>query len=257
MMSPISAASSRALRIWVRLVRDAAEVDDVAAAPFEQPGHGESVRVVDLRFAQGHAGFGQFVTGGEQNDPHPPAYAHRADAACGKPREVVGGEAVAGAANGAALGNVVAGRANMLAHAHRFVELDGCFAGDDVLLQHHAVCPGRHRCAREDADGLADARGLAGWMSGETLPRDLQALAPIAAKLPCANRIAVHRGGVEGRQAHRRDDVLCRDPAKCGIHPHAFGATQRLDEFAKPGSGHVDVEHCGFAPRHVSRITAV
>jgi hypothetical protein len=167
----------------------------------------------------------------------------------GREREAPRVEPGAGVQESVAAAEVEAGRADeaaglrRLAHGHAAVRRLG------ILLDDDRVGAGRDRGAGEDPDRLAGADRAGKAVAGRARPDQPQDGGHCRDVL-VADRVAVHRGGREGRLVAERREVLRERAAGAGGDRPALGCDGPLDAGEHPGERLVDRDqaHRGLIP---------
>ena len=210
---------------------------------------GVAVAVVDLAGAERAPDRGDLVAGGHHRHAQAAAHAHLGDAERGDQAELGGAAALARGDRHPALGEVLAGVAQVLAFLlpggdeHALVLAAGHLLHDDGV---GALRDGR---AGHDAHGLAGAdhagEGAAGQGGADHRERALAG----AGEVGRAHGVAVHRGVVVRGHVARRDHVLGEHAAERGAHRHALAARDR-------GEGAEDRRACGVDGEEAAAVAA-
>ena len=183
---------------------------------------GVAVAVVDLAGAERAPDRGDLVAGGHHRHAQAAAHAHLGDAERGDEAELGGAAALAGGDRHPALGEVLAGVAQVLAllltggDEHAIVLAAGHFLHDD------GVGALRDGGAGHDAHRLAGADHAGEGAAGEGGADHRERAFTLGAEVGGAHGVAVHRGVVVRGHVARRDHVLGEHAAERGAHGHAL-----------------------------------
>ena len=222
------------------------------------------VRVIDLSRPALPAGRHDLVAGREDRDLGPAIHGDLREADAREHAHLRGAHGASRVEDDLACGDILRLRADVRG------DLGGLEDGHDIaarrrltrraqwlvgLLEgHDRVRPGRYRCARHDAHGLALADLRVEHVARSEVRDDLQAAGALlgrAGRVRCAHGVAVHGGVVEGWDVERGGDVFGHHLAervegghRCGLEPGEEGEDARARV--------LDADHRGGWDRHVS-----
>ncbi len=195
----------------VRLVGDDADAVGDRAGGAGGGGEEVGVAVVDRVVAQRRAGVAELGPGGDHHDARSRAGAYGRAAHRGEHAEVARAEDGALLEQHVALGDVVAGRPDVLARLGGTVDAHLGDAAVGPLVGDDRGGAGRHRGAGHDLDRGARRHREDRRLAGPDLTDDGQHDGRVlggAGDVVGDHGVAVHRGVVEARQRDRRHDVL-------------------------------------------------